>query len=442
MVFLEGVGISETVDRQRRDARRWGAEFIEMAWRLDPSGSVRNPPARSPQRSSPRPRLIGGILDVILDWLLDPSPTTSTTSWPTLVDLHDLVYRAGRAQLAVPADRHRACEPGRSAMIRGRAPPSSNGPRPLPRPPRRGSRSAICAGSSAIRSRSSTSSRERYGPISASGPGPCAWPSSVIPTRPARAVRRPRPTVPVGPQVQRARLRRRRGVDDRVGRRGPQAAAVVGAGRVQPPAPQRVDPDDRRADRRRGRRLVAPLAGGRPASVDLYPVGRALVLDIVVRVAVRRAAWRSGPPRSASCSNGRRTTSSRPRVRQLPHPFPVTAAGAGARRPAGARRDHRRRDRRTAARHPTGDPLDVLETLVADGTLSDAEIRDQVVTLIGAGLRHDLGVAGVDAVVHRAHARGCGTACAPKPTPCFGPVGAAVGATTRRRSPASTWPTA
>ena len=35
--------------------------------------------------------------------------------------------------------------------------------------------------------------------------------------------------------------------------------------------------------------------------------------------------------------------------------------------------------------HPTGDPLDVLETLVVDGTLSDAEIRDQVATLIGAG---------------------------------------------------------
>ena len=36
-------------------------------------------------------------------------------------------------------------------------------------------------------------------------------------------------------------------------------------------------------------------------------------------------------------------------------------------------------------RHPTGDPLDVLEALVIDRSLSDAEIRDQVVTLIGAG---------------------------------------------------------
>lgn len=35
--------------------------------------------------------------------------------------------------------------------------------------------------------------------------------------------------------------------------------------------------------------------------------------------------------------------------------------------------------------HPTGDPFDLLETLVTGSELTDAEIRDQVVTLIGAG---------------------------------------------------------
>ena len=35
--------------------------------------------------------------------------------------------------------------------------------------------------------------------------------------------------------------------------------------------------------------------------------------------------------------------------------------------------------------HPTGDPLDILEVIATDGTLTDAEIRDQVDTLIGAG---------------------------------------------------------
>jgi len=36
-------------------------------------------------------------------------------------------------------------------------------------------------------------------------------------------------------------------------------------------------------------------------------------------------------------------------------------------------------------RNPSGDPLDVLEALVLDGSVSDSEIRDQVDTLIGAG---------------------------------------------------------
>ena len=35
--------------------------------------------------------------------------------------------------------------------------------------------------------------------------------------------------------------------------------------------------------------------------------------------------------------------------------------------------------------NPTGDPLDILEVIATDGTLTDAEIRDQVDTLIGAG---------------------------------------------------------
>ncbi len=34
---------------------------------------------------------------------------------------------------------------------------------------------------------------------------------------------------------------------------------------------------------------------------------------------------------------------------------------------------------------PTGDPFDIVETLVVDGELTDGGIRDQVVTLIGAG---------------------------------------------------------
>jgi cytochrome P450 len=73
-----------------------------------------------------------------------------------------------------------------------------------------------------------------------------------------------------------------------------------------------------------------------------------------------------------------------PAIRQIRHPFPYTAR-------ARVRADRRALDviidEEIAARRSTGsdDPLDVLSALVDEGSLSDAEIRDQVVTLIGAG---------------------------------------------------------
>ncbi len=71
-------------------------------------------------------------------------------------------------------------------------------------------------------------------------------------------------------------------------------------------------------------------------------------------------------------------------VRQLPHPLPW------------GKRPQVRRDRRSLhaivdaeiarrRQQPSGDPYDVLEAIVTDATLTDDEIRDQVLTLIGAG---------------------------------------------------------
>lgn len=128
--------------------------------------------------------------------------------------------------------------------------------------------------------------------------------------------------------------------------------------------------------------LVADLDGG-AREVDLYPIGRALVLDIVVRALFgERLAERATEIGDLFQRPQDYLESSA--VRQLPHPFPFT------------RRARVRADRRTldaivdeemAARraHPTGDPLDVLEALVTDSSLTDSEIRDQVVTLMGAG---------------------------------------------------------
>jgi len=128
---------------------------------------------------------------------------------------------------------------------------------------------------------------------------------------------------------------------------------------------------------------LAERHGDRPREVDLYPVGRRLVLDIVVRSLFGE--------RLAARTDEIGALFQRPQdylesaaVRQLPHPFPFT-------RRARVRADRQAIDaiiddelaRRRA--DPSGDPLDVLETLAVDGSLTDAEIRDQVVTLLGAG---------------------------------------------------------
>lgn len=117
--------------------------------------------------------------------------------------------------------------------------------------------------------------------------------------------------------------------------------------------------------------------------VDMYPVGRALVLRIVVRSLFGERMSRRCDEIGDLFQRPQDYLES-PAIRQLPHPFPRTAR-------ARVRADRAALDAIIDAEiayrraNPSGDPLDVLETLVADGTLSDAEIRDQVATLIGAG---------------------------------------------------------
>ena len=128
-------------------------------------------------------------------------------------------------------------------------------------------------------------------------------------------------------------------------------------------------------------RLAGRLEPG--AAIDMYPVGRALVLQIVVRSLF-------GERMSQRCDEIG-DLFQRPQdylessaFRQFPHPFPHTAR-------ARVRADRQALDVIIDAEiayrraNPTGDPLDVLETLIADGSLDDAEIHDQVATLIGAG---------------------------------------------------------
>ncbi len=122
----------------------------------------------------------------------------------------------------------------------------------------------------------------------------------------------------------------------------------------------------------------------RRVPIDLYEFARELVLEMVThalfgaRVADEHAAEFGELFRTAQ------QYLERPAYRQLPHPFPIGARGR-------VRADRQRFDAIVDAEiarrrsEPSGDPFDVLEVLVADGSLDDSEIRDQVNTLIGAG---------------------------------------------------------
>jgi len=117
--------------------------------------------------------------------------------------------------------------------------------------------------------------------------------------------------------------------------------------------------------------------------MDLYPVGRGLVLDIVVR-ALFGERMASQVDEIGKLFQRPQDYLESPALAQIPHPFPFTkrARVRADRKALDAIIDDAIAERRA---HPTGDPLDVLESLVVDGNLSDAEIRDQVVTLLGAG---------------------------------------------------------
>ncbi|HRE01751.1 MAG TPA: cytochrome P450, partial [Ilumatobacteraceae bacterium] len=127
---------------------------------------------------------------------------------------------------------------------------------------------------------------------------------------------------------------------------------------------------------------LGPRSG--PATVDLYPFGCALVQEIVVRALFgERLAERSRE--IAGLFQSSQAYLESPFYRQLPHPFPVgrRAAVRSDLRDLRAIVDEQMAHLRA---EPSTDALDVLDALLSDGTLSDDEIRDQVITLMGAGL--------------------------------------------------------
>lgn len=133
-------------------------------------------------------------------------------------------------------------------------------------------------------------------------------------------------------------------------------------------------------------RLGADLAtdlAGEPRIVDLYPVGRRIVLEVVVRSLFgERLAARAAE--IGDLFRGPQDYLESPAIRQFPHPIPFTTrARVRADRTAlDAILDTEIAHRRA---HPDAGAVDTISSLVHDATMSDAEIRDQMATLIGAG---------------------------------------------------------
>lgn len=117
--------------------------------------------------------------------------------------------------------------------------------------------------------------------------------------------------------------------------------------------------------------------------IDLYRVGRAAILEIVVR-AFFGESMADKATEFGDLMQGPQDYLELPAWKQVPHPFPIGARGR-------VRADRRAFDdlvRSAITRiraHPSHDPNDVLEVLVHDDSVSEQEVLDQVNTLVGAG---------------------------------------------------------
>lgn len=91
VTFGQAGGISPAVERQRRENRRWAAGFLTSVWR-------RYGAASDPRVERVAIGVIGGLFDLVADWLLDADPTDPAARDALLADF-TAFYQAVRAGL-------------------------------------------------------------------------------------------------------------------------------------------------------------------------------------------------------------------------------------------------------------------------------------------------------------------------------------------------------
>lgn len=98
VTFGRGSAVSPDVERQRRLNRRWAASFIESIWRR--YGIIGDDLAVDPHRMAIG--VIGGMFDLIADWLLDSDPADPEHLAALTTDLTDFyqVIQNGVRQLS------------------------------------------------------------------------------------------------------------------------------------------------------------------------------------------------------------------------------------------------------------------------------------------------------------------------------------------------------
>lgn len=85
VTFGRGSAVSPDVERQRRANRRWAASFIESIWRR--YGIIGDSLGVDPHRMAIG--VIGGMFDLIADWLLDSDPANPEHLDALITDLTD-----------------------------------------------------------------------------------------------------------------------------------------------------------------------------------------------------------------------------------------------------------------------------------------------------------------------------------------------------------------